>query len=301
MAHRDEALPVAALGRPAAARGRGARHRRRARRCCSPTSPPATSTRTNGEAVMELLPELHRGRSDHLHGDARSALRAVRGPNIHLFDGKRSASSGRLAESAPGRPMSNLGFAARLHEPHPRLRGRPSRSRSAWGHDRVFSVRSTRFCSARCISQLREVRLVREVWRGTPGSMSGKLSQREREPAPRRCRGTTSTWPPTYPERDRHRWVPTSSPPARAQTSTEQRLPSRTKESNKTIRTPPPMAPVYIYSFGIAHVITLRRTDPIHTPASTEIYRQPDRHAGHPRARAGCDCASSTVSSSVKN
>ena len=45
MAHRAKHLPIAALGRSAAARRRGPRRRPASRRSCSPTSRPATSTR----------------------------------------------------------------------------------------------------------------------------------------------------------------------------------------------------------------------------------------------------------------
>jgi len=43
---------------------------------------------TNGEAVMELDARPASRRRDHLHGDARSALRALRDRSIHLFDGR---------------------------------------------------------------------------------------------------------------------------------------------------------------------------------------------------------------------
>ena len=42
----------------------------------------------NGEAVMDLLRELHRARRDDLHGHARPALRAHAERAIHLFDGR---------------------------------------------------------------------------------------------------------------------------------------------------------------------------------------------------------------------
>ncbi len=57
----------------------------------------------NGEAVMNLLRELHAGRVDHLHGDARSALRRVRGPHhpaVRRPDRGRDAGSAQLRRHA---------------------------------------------------------------------------------------------------------------------------------------------------------------------------------------------------------
>ena len=43
---------------------------------------------TNGEAVMELLRELHRGGATICMVTHDAALRAARRPSIHLFDGR---------------------------------------------------------------------------------------------------------------------------------------------------------------------------------------------------------------------
>ena len=48
------------------------------RSSCWPTSPPGTWTRSNGEAVMELLDEPAPERRHHLHGHPRRALRPPR-------------------------------------------------------------------------------------------------------------------------------------------------------------------------------------------------------------------------------
>ena len=42
----------------------------------------------NGEAVMELLRDLHRARRHHLHGHARSRYARNAERNIRLFDGR---------------------------------------------------------------------------------------------------------------------------------------------------------------------------------------------------------------------
>jgi len=42
---------------------------------------------TNGEQVMELLRELHRGGGDDLHGDARPRYAQHAIGIVHLFDG----------------------------------------------------------------------------------------------------------------------------------------------------------------------------------------------------------------------
>ena len=42
----------------------------------------------NGEAVMDLLRELHRGGVDDLHGDPRPRFARYADRTIHLFDGR---------------------------------------------------------------------------------------------------------------------------------------------------------------------------------------------------------------------
>ncbi len=84
--HRRPARPAQApaqraLRRPAAARRVRPRARQPARRSCSPTSPPATSTRRSGAEVLGLpAPQRRRVRPDHRHGHPRPRRRVVRRP-----------------------------------------------------------------------------------------------------------------------------------------------------------------------------------------------------------------------------
>jgi len=81
-----QALAQPAIGRSTNTRRGGARGRRAAKHLLA-DEPTGNLDSTNGEAVMELLRELHRGGATICHGHPRPALCAAADRIVHLFDG----------------------------------------------------------------------------------------------------------------------------------------------------------------------------------------------------------------------
>ena len=105
-------------------------------RSCSPTSRPATSTPKNGEAVMELLRELHRGGATicMVTHDPRFTRHADR--TIHLFDGRV------VEESIGGRP-SRMTPAHRAPQHREVLRSTASAAPTCCAASRSTSARAS--------------------------------------------------------------------------------------------------------------------------------------------------------------
>ena len=78
---RDHALPVPALGRPAAACRHRAGDRRPAAASCSPTSPPGTSTARWATRSSPSSRTSNRGRNHDRHGDPRPAAGLADSPH----------------------------------------------------------------------------------------------------------------------------------------------------------------------------------------------------------------------------
>ena len=93
-----------ALGRPAAARRDRARARQRSPRCCSPTSRPATSTRSTSVEIMALFaaPEPRAGHHRRA-GDARGRRRRATPRRVVTFRDGRIVSR-RVPGAAARRP-----------------------------------------------------------------------------------------------------------------------------------------------------------------------------------------------------
>ncbi len=126
-----------ALGRRAAARGARARVRATARSCCSPTSPPATSTPRTARNVIELLAELNRELGTTLvlvTHDPELAARAQR--VMRLRDGAR-------------RWRDRAGRTRRVPVPASSLRMAWRESRAARTRLRLLTWRRSRWASPR--------------------------------------------------------------------------------------------------------------------------------------------------------